>query len=376
MDRSQILHSFGPGELRAAGLAMDAAEVSAIQLGTLQDLRVFGLDISPRDVRDMIRHSGLDSVGFAMDDTTPLVSTATISNPVQFLQSWLPGLVRVLTQARRADDLIGIQTVGRWEDEEIIQGMIEPTGDAQLYGDHNSIPLASWNPSWERRTVVRWEKGTQVGVLEEARASKLNINSAAEKRNAAALALDIRRNSTAFVGFNGGNNRTYGILNDPSLPAYVNVAGGTWSAKTFLQITADIRGAMAALENQALGLIDVEKTPITLGVALAARQYLSVTSDFGNSVAEWLKETYPNVRVVSIPEFNAANGGANVFYLFADSVQDSGTDGGATWAQLVPAKFKALGTEKRAKSVVEDYSNATAGVLLKRPFAIVRRSGI
>lgn len=375
MDRSQILASFGPGQM--APWAMDAKETAAITMATMGELAALGINISPAAVRNMVVHMGLHGgAGFAMDDTTPLITTASISNPVQFLQSWLPGLVRTLTQARKAEELIGLQTVGRWEDEEIIQGMLEPTGESQLYGDFTTIPLASWNLAWERRTVVRWEKGFQVGLLEEARASLMNVNTAAEKRNAVALALDIRRNGVAFLGFNGGNNRTYGILNDPSLPAYVNVAGGTWASKTFLAITADIRTAMAALETQARGLIDVTKTPITLGLALAVHQYLSVTSDFGNSVRQWLRETYPNVRIVTVPEFDAANGGANVFYLFADRIEDGGTDGGNTWAQLVPTKFKALGTEKRAKGYIEDYSNATAGVMLKRPFAIVRRSGV
>jgi hypothetical protein len=71
-----------------------------------------------------------------------------------------------------------------------------------------------------------------------------------------------------------------------------------------------------------------------------------------------------------------ANGGANVAYLFADSVEDGGSDGGATFAQVVPAKFQALGTEKKAKGYLEDFSNATAGIFTKRPFAVQRLSGI
>ena len=51
-------------------------------------------------------------------------------------------------------------------------------------------------------------------------------------------------------------------------------------------------------------------------------------------------------------------------------------DGGRTFDQIVPAKLKSLGVEQRAKSYVEDYTNATAGVMLKRPWAVVRRSGI
>jgi hypothetical protein len=46
------------------------------------------------------------------------------------------------------------------------------------------------------------------------------------------------------------------------------------------------------------------------------------------------------------------------------------------WVQVVPAKFQALGVEKQAKAYVEDYANATAGCMLKRPYGVVRYSGI
>lgn len=372
MNASTVHSNIAAGQVRT--LAMDAAQVSALSMDVVADLRRIGIVLPARRVADMLRN--LDVAGMAMDDTQGLVTTASISNPVQFLQAWLPGLVRVLTAARKADDLMGIMTAGSWEDEEVIQSLLEPTGEAQVYGDSTTVPLASWNLNFERRSVVRFEKGFQVGLLEDARAARVRINTAAEKRNSAAMALEIRRNSIGFYGFNGGNNRTYGFLNDPSLPAYVNVAGGNWATKTFLQITADIRSAVAALESQAQGVIDVTKTPMVLALALSVNQYLSVTSDFGNSVRQWLRETYPNVRVEAVPELNLANGGANVFYLYADRVEDGGTDGGQTWAQIVPAKFQALGTEKRAKGYLEDFSNATAGVMLKRPFAVVRRSGV
>jgi hypothetical protein len=95
------------------------------------------------------------------------------------------------------------------------------------------------------------------------------------------------------------------------------------------------------------------------------------------SVADWLKKTYPNMRVVVAPELAAANGGANVFYLYADEINDGDSDdGGQTFIQIVPTKFKTLGVEKRAKNYLEDYANATAGIMLKRPYAVVRRSGI
>ena len=44
--------------------------------------------------------------------------------------------------------------------------------------------------------------------------------------------------------------------------------------------------------------------------------------------------------------------------------------------QVVPAKFRVVGVAKDTKGYEEDYSNATAGVMCKRPYAVVRYTGI
>jgi hypothetical protein len=322
-----------------------------------------------------------DYFGFAQDDLTTTLTTPSISTQVQFLQNWLPGFVKVVTAARKIDELIGVSTTGGWEDEEIVQGMLEQTGNAVPYGDYNNVPMSSWNTIFERRTVVRFEEGLRVGKLEEARSSRMRVNSAGEKREAAALALEIVRNTVGFFGFNNGANRTYGFLNDPQLSAYVavpNGAGGNpeWSTKTYLEIVADILTALADLRQQSQDVIDVKKTPITLAIATSSVDYLSTSTEFGYSVQKWLTENYPNVRVESAPELDAANAGDNVFYLYAEKVDDMSSDDSRTWIQAVPSKFQALGVQQLVKGYQEGYTNATAGVMLKRPFAVVRRSGI
>lgn len=370
--KASVIHSSISGRDATRPFAFGAQDVA-----DYGDLRLMGIDIgNERIIRQMM--AGLD----AAPALQPTVYANTITTPVQFLQNWLPGFVHTVTQAQTIDEILGVTTAGDWEDEEVVQGVLEPTGLAQLYGDYTNVPLASWNLGFERRTIVRFEEGLRVGVLEEARAGKVKVNSAATKRGAAATALDIQRNRVGFYGFNSGDNRTYGLLNDPNLPAYVNVAGGTWAGKTFLQITADIREAVGALIVQAGGHVKAgpnaqNATPMTLVLPLGSDNYLSVTSDFGNSVATWLKDTYPNMRIITAPEFAGANGGANVFYLFAERINDGNSDdGGQTFIQVVPTKFKTVGVEQQAKAYVEDYSNATAGVMLKRPFLVVRRSGI
>lgn len=323
------------------------------------------------------------AVNFGLDALEVSVTTPSLSVPIQFAQTFLPGFVPVITAARKIDELIGVTTIGKWEDEEIIQGEIENLGEAELYGDNTNIPLSSWNANWQRRTVLRWEKGFQAGLLEDARNALARINSAAEKRTAAMRALDITRNRVGFFGYNGGNNRTYGLLNDPNLPAYISAAatgvGGSteWVNKSFKNIVADLTAMFARLRNVSKDVIDVESTATTLVLSTEVHEYINVPTDFGNvTVLQWLRNTYPKVRVMTAPEFNGADGGANVAYLFADSVDDGGSDGGATFIQMIPARFRPLGTERRVKGYVEAFSNASAGVMCKRPYAVQRLTGI
>jgi len=312
---------------------------------------------------------------------TPALTVPSISTPIQFLQEWLPGFVFIITRARKIDDLVGITTQGSWEDEQIVQGILERTGQPAVYGDLTNTPLSSWNTNFETRTNVRFEEGISVGRLEEARAAAMRVSSSDSKRSAAAEALEIQRNEVGFFGFNNGLNRTFGILNDPELPAFVTVPLGAsgfteWSTKTFLEITGDIRSWYAALRQQSGSRIDPGKDAVTLALATGVYDFLSVTSDFGNSVMQWLMETYPNTKIESVPEFDLANGGENIAYLYAEGVMDESTDDNRTWVQVVPSKFQTLGVEQKAKRYVESYSNATTGVLLKRPFAVFRASGI
>lgn len=361
-----------------AGRDVRELSMTADQCDQYRDLAALGICLDESQLSEMA-----GSLGFTVDSLQGLTTTASISTPVQFLQAWLPGFVHVITQPQTIDEMVGMAVAGSWEDEEVVQGVMEPTGAAAMYGDHSNIPLASWNTNFERRTIVRGELGFEVGKLEEARAAKMGVNSGAEKRASVGQALEIMRNRIGYVGYNSGANRTYGFLNDPGLIAYVAAANGAsasplWSTKTFLEITADLRAMFGRLRTQGGGRIDPAKTPITLGVANDRYEYLTITNTLGTqSVLDWLKSNYPNVRVVTAPELDGANGGASVAYMFADKVVDGvSTDGNNVIVHIVPTKFKTLGTEVKAKAYLEDSTNATAGVMVKRPWAVTRITGI
>lgn len=376
---SKTRSNIAPRKVRP--LAMDSKEITAAAINQLAEK--FGIVFDHATVMEQVRLLNEGSPTGAMDAAFVAPATsASLPTPVQFLQTWLPGFIKVMTAARKIDDIIGVKTVGSWEDQEIVQGIVEPAATATEYGDFTNIPLAQWNTNFIKRTIVRGELGIQVGLLEEGRSAAMRLSSAETKRQGSAVGLEIFRNAVGFYGWNSGNNQTFGFLNDPNLPAFISssVTGGWASANgTFQAITGDIRQAIVQLRTQSQDQIDPEKVEMTLALPTDKVDYLSVTTDYGVSVRDWLEQTYPKIRVVSAPELGAANSSADVFYLFAeeiDSAIDGSTDGGETFSQLVQTKFVTLGVEKRAKSYIEDYSNGTAGTLCKRPWAVVRVTGI
>jgi len=369
---------------------------------------VFHSHVGPRNQRPLVlsgddvkQYASLTKIGICLPEVRAMASFAMDSNdvgfnpspapgltvpgiavPIQFLQAWLPGFVSMVTAPRKIDELVGVTTVGSFEDEEVIQGVVEPVGNPVMYSDYGNVPLTSWNVEFERRTILRHELGFKVGKLEEDRSSKIRLSTANQKRASATLKLEIGRNRLGFYGFNNGANRTFGFLNDPRLPAYTSVPAGAalgtaWSTKKFLEITADIRTMLASLRISSKDVIDPQKDPITLALPTSAVDFLTVTSDYGNSVREWLTSTYSNVRVISVPELDDANGGASACYVYAESVNDGdSTDNGRTFDQFVPAKFMTLGVDRDTKSYIENFANASAGVMLKRPFAVRRFTGV
>lgn len=354
-------------------LSNEAIKALAMDAATLAKMGV-GMPRINSAMRNMI----------AMDSITQPVTTPSVGTPVQFLQEFLAGLVYILTTARKADTLAPVMTVGRWSDQEIVQQVLEHLGAPGLYKDHGDLPLTSWNLTYDRRDIVRFELGLQQQILEDERGQAIDLNSAQEKRAAVALAFEILRNEVFFNGYTTGGMRTYGILNDPNLPNFVTVAagggGGTeWSGKTVDERISDIVTAIQSLRLQSGSNIDPKSMALTLGLPsniVDLMHDVDGPNTYGYTVQKWLNENYPNITVEAIPQFENANAGESVFYLYAESVPGTGTDDGRSIYQLVPAKMQPLNTVQTVKGFDEGYTNALAGCYVKRGYAIVRFTGV
>ncbi len=360
-------------------MALDAATVSAIASNADAAAKL-GITVSPNFVMQNRAN------GIALDaGLTQNVTAVSGGTPLQFLQEFLPGVVNVMTMVRKADQIAPVVTAGEWHLEEVVLKTMEHTASPQLYSDHGGVPLASFNETYERRQIVRFENGIEQTPLADARASATGTSPQDEKRRALAESFEMLRNDIAFNGFNVGTGKTYGILNDPNLPAYITVADGAassslWANKTAAEIVVDLSTAIKALEVQAGGNIDPTINRVDLEIPLAFNHYLTrsdTSFSNGKTPMEWLKDNYPMIQIVTVPQFVGADAGDNVFYLKAVSVDNSGTDGGESMIQVVPAKMRATGSVPNVKGGnTEGYTAAYAGVWAKRPYAVYRASGI
>jgi hypothetical protein len=374
MHNTQVHLRLTPRQVRP--FSMDGAAENGL---TLDDLALLGVQF-PAKTLDALRAA---YPGFSMDSAGPaMVTLASAGAPVQFLQTLLPGTIRTVTAARKIDAIIGRTIAGNWHDEDIVQTIVELLGQARPYGDSSPGPMSRFNLEFERRSVVRFEMDMEVAVLEEERAAAVRQNSGELKRAAISQALAVEHNAVGFFGYNDGECRTYGFLNDPNLPYYqsvpVGASGATqWQDKNFWEIAEDVRVAAAALRIQSKEAVDPDKDRCVLVLSTAARECLTVITEHGVSVLDWIKTNFPGWTIESAPELDGANGGQNVFYIFAVEVAGAGETGAQKVVeQYVQAVLRLLGVEKRAKGVYEVYSSATAGVMWQAPYAVVRFSGI
>ncbi len=301
--------------------------------------------------------------------------------PWQKLQNWLPGFIFGLTVPQSADEDFGVANFGDWHMATIVRGQKDFRANPKVYSDSSNTNQASWTPSWITRNIVRFEQDLQVGRLEEAQAGEIMTSSAADKRYATMTALDQMRNYVAYYGFMQGENRTFGFLNDPNLPAVktppTNAAGNTKLMDyTFNELVSLFQTMSQDIVSQSAGRCNPLTQPVTVTMATSDYQALISVNSLGvRSFRAWADETFTGgIRFLPTWQMNEAVAGDNLMVMRVDDVQGAGTAGTQSLLQIVPSQIIAIGVEQKAKGFIEAYSNSTAGMLVQFPFAFARYS--
>ena len=218
--------------------------------------------------------------------------------------------------------------------------------------------------------VYHYQTNTRWGERELARAAEAKVDWANQVNMASALTLKKYQNLTYLYGIAGLQN--YGGTNDPSLPAPITVTG-TWFGAAGSFIYADVLRLVQQIIAQGNGLLDAEST-YTMGISPGNVVNFNATDDFNVNVYTQIKTNFPNLKIVTVPEFaingGGGAGGTEFVQLIADSVEGQRTaECGFT------EKMRAHAIVTKTSSWEQKKSQGSWGTIIYQPFAIAAMTG-
>jgi hypothetical protein len=297
-----------------------------------------------------------------------------------------PDVFRILFAPNKAAEALGGEVKrGTWIDDIIFFPVVEATGEVSSYGDYSEQGNAGINVAWPARANYIFQVIKEYGEREVERGGLARINWVSEIDRAAALTIAKFLNLSYIFGIQGLQN--YGFANEPNLsPALApgaKAAGGVqWLVNghfnaTANEIYADIVAMFYQLVIQTSGLVETDSELVLL-LSPGAHVGLTATNSFGVNVGDLLEKNYPNVSIITIPQFAARSG-----------VMPQGVTAGE-WMMLIcrevegqKTAFPAYSEKMRAHPVIrarssfsQKVSAGTWGSIMRLPAAVVSMVGI
>lgn len=303
-----------------------------------------------------------------------LTTTANQGVPAWMTLYTFPDVIKVLVAKRAAEQIFTPSRTGSYGDKTAQFPIVEYTGDIAPYADYSTEGRSGYNVNYPKREAYYFQNYSEYGDMEMAVMSKGRIQAAAEKQTAAALAIKIAHNKIWFHGVEGLDN--YGILNDPNLSAPIapltGSVGDTWDEKTTKEIYEDVLALFTKLNAQAgANLRDgwSMDDKLILCVSNLVAPLLHKATDFNVSALEMIKKSFPNIELVTAPEYTT-NGGELV-QLIAPEVFGQRT-GLLGYTELM----KVHGVVRRESSFREKNSASNFGAVILQPFAVAQMLGV
>jgi hypothetical protein len=319
--------------------------------------------------------------GFAMDAAptyalqSQMVTTVNAGIPAYLTNYMDPELVRVLTTPLKAEEIFSSKKYGDWTTRTAQFPIVESSGEVSTYGDYNNNGSTNANVDFVPRQSYGFQTFTQWGDQQLDTMGLAKIDYAAELNVASAKVLTTELNRGWFRGYTGID--AYGILNDPSLSAYLTpstkTGGGTaWSGTSALgtELVADVTALFTALVRQTGGNIEIGDELILVMPTLVAPYLLKpMTNVYGaQSVKAFLLEAFPKMRFVSTVEHATTAG--NVIQLIAPSIQGQKTG----WLGFTE-RMRAHDIVRATSSTHQKKSAGTWGAIIKLPIGIAQGIG-
>lgn len=313
-----------------------------------------------------------DNPQLAMDAQPTLITAQNVGIPAYLANLLDPKVIRVLVTPMKAAEIAGETKKGNWTTVTTQFPMVESTGNVSSYGDYNNNGANGSNYNWVPRQSYHYQNVTQYGDRETEMFGLAQINYVSDLNYSSALVMSKFQNKSYFFGIQGLQN--YGLLNDPSLPTPISpiakVAGGTtWAVATAVEVFNDVLALYTQLQTQLNGMIDRD-TAMTLALSPTTEPNMGkVTAYTLASVRSAIKENWPNLRIVTAPEYATASG--QLMQLIVDEL-----DGDKTMYAAFTEKMRAGRLVPDLSSFRQKKVGGTWGTVIRRPIAVAQMLGL
>jgi hypothetical protein len=306
----------------------------------------------------------------AFDAQPGLVTAANAGVPSLFTTYVDPNNIEILVAPTKAAEFYGETKKGTWVSDTAMFITVERTGEVSSYGDFSQDGMSNANANFPQRQSYHYQTNTRWGERELARMAEAKIDWASKVNEGSILALKKYQNYVYLYGISG--LQLYGGTNDPALPASL-APTQTWFGWDGADIYADVLRLVQQLVIQGQGLIDAE-TPMTMGISPGNAMNFNNTNQYNVNVYTQIKTNFPNLKLVTIPEF-AINGGGNAggtefVQLYADSVE-----GQRTVESAFTEKMRAHAIVTKTSSWEQKKSQGAWGTIYYRPIFVVSYLG-
>lgn len=249
--------------------------------------------------------------GLAMDAAGNLTTDPNSALPALLTTAIDPDVIRVVfAPLQMAKILGGEKKAGDWLEETRIFPVVEETGEVSSYEDFSNNGRAGINFNYPQFQSYLYQTFINYGERETERAGLMRINYVSELTGAASGLLNRFGNLGYAFGVTGLQN--YGLINNPFLSAYLSPAVKAWGGTTWFnngspaatanEVYNDILAVVEQIINQTNGAVDMD-APMTLALSPQSQLAMKFTNSFGVSVAGLLKDGFPNMKIMSAPQY-------------------------------------------------------------------------
>lgn len=305
---------------------------------------------------------------YAMDAaslTPTLVGTPNAGIP-SFLTTYVdPMVIEVLVAPMKAAEIVGESKKGDWTTLTATFIQAEPLTKVATYGDYSADGDSSANVNYPQRQAYFFQTWTRWGERELEMAGAGRVDWASQLNYSSALGLAKFLNSTYLFGVAGLQN--YGLTNDPRLPAPV-AAPVNWATALPEAVYNDIVRMFKLLQSQSQGIIE-QTDELKLAMPPSALGDLNNVNSYGLSAAKLLKDAFPKIELVTVPEYDAAAG--RLVQLWAPKI-----DGQETATCAFTEKLRAHAIERYSSYFRQKKSAGSWGAVIFRPLAVTQTLGV